>query len=97
MTKQEAIQEQIDEIMDSFDFEKAQKIMEFLNWEWNDEGVPDIYSLRTSARKHLKTAAEINGSSSSGGLTANYTEHKTWVRLELYFGLDSINDGTEYE
>jgi hypothetical protein len=27
MTKQEAIQEQIDEIMDSFDFEKVNKIM----------------------------------------------------------------------
>jgi hypothetical protein len=97
MTKQEAIQEQIDEIMDSFDFEKVQKIMEALNWEWNDEGVPDIYSLRTSARKHLKAAAEIKGTSGSGGFTAHYTESKEWVRLELYFGLDSINDGTEYE
>jgi hypothetical protein len=97
MTKQEAIQEQIDEIMDSFDFEEANKIMEALNWEWNDEGVPDVYSLRTSARKHLKTAAEIKGASSSGGFTANYTESKSWVRLELYFGLDSINDGKEYE
>jgi hypothetical protein len=97
MTKQEAIQEQIDEIMDSFDFETVNKIMEALNWEWNDEGVPDVYSLRTSARKHLKTAAEIKGASSSGGFTANYTESKSWVRLELYFGLDSINDGKEYE
>jgi len=96
MTKQEAIQEQIDEIMDSFDFQKVHKIMEFLNWEWY-EGVPDIYSLRTAARKHLKQAAEVKGASGSGGFTANYIEHKSWVRLELYFGLDSINDVTEYE
>jgi len=97
MTKQEAIQEQIDEIMDSFDFEKAQKIMEAINWEWYEEGIPDIYSLRTTARKHLKQAAEVKGGSASGGLTAQYTEGKAWVRLELYFGLDSINDVTEYE
>jgi len=97
MTKQEAIQEQIDEIMDSFNFEKAQKIMEAINWEWYEEGIPDIYSLRTLARKHLKEAAEIKGISGSGGLTAHYTEGKSWVRLELYFGLDSINDVTEYE
>jgi len=97
MTKQEAIQEQIDEIMDSFDFEKVNKIMEAIDWEWNEEGVPDIYSLRTAARKHLKEAAEFKGASSSGGFTANYTESKSWVRLELYFGLDSFTDGTEYE
>jgi len=97
MTKQEAIQEQIDEIMDSFEFEKVHKIMKVLNWEWHEQGVPDIYLLRTAARKHLKSAAEINGTSSSGGLTANYTEHKTWLRLELHFGLDSTPDGTEYE
>jgi hypothetical protein len=100
MTKQEAIQEQIDEIMDSFDFEKVHKIMEALNWEWHEQGIPDIYSLRTSARKHLKQATEIKGTSGSGGLTATYTESKVekpWLRLELYFGLNSINDGTEYE
>jgi hypothetical protein len=97
MTKQEAIQEQIDEIMDSFDFQKVHKIMEAINWRWHEVGVPDIYSLRTLARKHLKTAAEVKGASSSGGLTANYTESKSWVRLELYFGLESFTDGTEYE
>ena len=97
MTKQEAIQEQIDEIMDSFDFEKAQKIMEALNWEWYEKGIPDIYSLRAEARKQLKSAAKVKGVSGSVGLTAHYTEGKSWVRLDLYFGLDSINDGTEYE
>ena len=100
MKKQEAIQEQIDEIMDSFDFQKVHKIMEAINWRWHEEGVPDVYSLRTLARKHLKEAGEIKGTSGSGGFTANYTEcnvEKPWLRLELYFGLDSINDGTEYE
>jgi hypothetical protein len=100
MTKQEAIQEQIDEIMDSFDFERVQKIMEALNWQWHEEGVPDIYTLRTEARKHLKQAAAIGGTSGSGGFTAIYMEgkvEKPWLRLELHFGIDSINDGTEYE
>ena len=100
MTKQEAIQEQIDEIMDSFDFEEARKIMKALNRQWHEEGIPDIYTLRTAARKHLKKAAEIGGTSATGGFTAIYMEgkvEKPWLRLELHFGIDSINDGTEYE
>jgi hypothetical protein len=100
MTKQEAIQEQIDEIMDSFNFERVQKIMETLNWEWHEQGVPDIYSLRTEARKHLKQAAATVGTSGSGGFTAIYMDgkdDKPWLRLELHFGIDSMNDGTEYE
>ena len=97
MTKQEAIQEQIDEIMDSFEFEKAHKIMEAMNWEWYEQGIPDIYLLRTEARKQLKNSVKVNGVSGSGGLTAHYTEGKSWVKLDLYFGLSSINDGTEYE
>jgi hypothetical protein len=97
MTKQEAIQEQIDEIMDSFDFQKVHKIMEAINWRWHEEGVPDVYSLRTLARKHLKEAVEIKGAISSGGFTAAYTENKEpWVRLELYFGVDLVNDPTNY-
>lgn len=47
-------QEMIDEIMDEFDFERVHKTMEALNWQWRDEGIPDIPTLRKAARSQLK-------------------------------------------
>ena len=46
MTKEQALQEQMDEIMDSFEFDKVLSVMQHLNWEWKDAGVPDEYEIR---------------------------------------------------
>ena len=47
----------IDEILDCFNFEKVKKVMDFLNWEWfGSNGVPEIYELRQHARKLMNTA-----------------------------------------
>lgn len=51
-------QEKIDEIMDSFDFEKVHKAMVALDWEWGDEGVPSTYSIKQEARRFLKFILE---------------------------------------
>lgn len=102
MTKQEAIQQQIDEIMDTFEFDDVHKIMEATGWTWGSgEGfLPDIYKLRKEARQRMIDAAR-HGFSSTGGFTAILREDeedgKPWVRIDLYFGLSTINDGTEYE
>ena len=103
MTKQEAIQEQIDEIMDTFDFDKVHDVMKFLDWRWQRaEEPPDIYEIKQEARERLKQAAK-SGGSSTGGFTAYKTEsvdEKTgepFVHLELFFGFQSVNDGTSYE
>lgn len=47
----------IDEILDCFDFERVKKVMDHLNWEWvlSDSGVPEIYELRKRARELLQT------------------------------------------
>jgi hypothetical protein len=51
-------QDNIDHIMDHFDFAKVVKTMEALNWEWSStDGVPDESEARTFARGLLKSAA----------------------------------------
>lgn len=49
-------QEQIEEIIDWFDFHKVHKVMEFLDWQWKDQGVPGIGDLRKKAREYIKVA-----------------------------------------
>jgi hypothetical protein len=104
MNRDEAIQEQIDEVMDSFDFESVEKIMQALNWQWaTSEGmkkeIPDQYEIRKSARRRMQCAAKA-GYSSSGGFSARLIEgeedgHK-WLLMDLQFGIGSHQDTTDY-
>lgn len=48
----------IEDILDCFDFNKVKKVMDFLNWEWCFGGVPEIWDLRKKARSLLKEVAE---------------------------------------
>lgn len=51
-------QDNIDHIMDNFDFAKVVKTMEALNWQWSStNGVPNESEARTFARGLLKQAA----------------------------------------
>lgn len=54
-------QDNIDQIMDYFDFAKVVKTMEALNWQWgtahSEDGIPTESEVRTFARKLLKQAA----------------------------------------
>lgn len=100
MTKQEALQEQMDEIMDSFEFDKVHSIMQHLNWEWQScNGVPDVYEIRKQARRVMKYAIDCNGDAGTGGFHATVDDlpDEGWVRLNLYFGFSTINDGVQYE
>ena len=48
------MQEQIDNIMDNFDFSRVLKVMRALNWEWGSCGTehePDEAELRREAAK----------------------------------------------
>lgn len=50
-------QDDIDYIMDNFEFAKVVKTMKALEWEWTDIGIPDESEVRSFARKLLKQAA----------------------------------------
>jgi len=104
MTKQEALQEQIDDIMDSFEFEDVHNWMKHVGWGWGVPGstemeIPDLYEIKRAARQRLKEAA-AHGFSSTGGFTAERHEGKDengpWVTLDLHFGYHTHNDGTSY-
>lgn len=107
MTKQEAIQEQIDQIMDTFDFAEVKRCMKAVGWTWDSDEPPDEMELRRKARELLKQCATEGSksrctcSTSNGGFTAMYVEEEgkegKWLRMDLYFGYLSLNDGTLYD
>jgi hypothetical protein len=77
--------------MDNFNFEKVQKVMEFLKWKWAPIGneVPEVYQIRQSARRLLKDAIKIESSLSTGGLAVRYKKHSNGdISLELSFEID---------
>ena len=101
MTKQEAIQEQIDNIMDSFEFDKVVKMMEATNWTWASvNGIPTEQDLRRAARERLRDAVE-SGASSCGGFRARREHgvddiHGPWLSFSLQWGPEWSNEGTTY-
>lgn len=66
-------QQDIEHILDEFDFFRVAKVMEALNWKWaTSDGVPTIGDMRRSVRMLFKHAVEAdssfpNYSTSTGG------------------------------
>lgn len=104
MTRLEAINEQIDEIMDTFDFDKVREVMEMLEWKWHtSDDVPDEYMIRKSARKMMRNLIDYTdgGTNSSGGFRATLTQKADncgkWLRVDLSFCIDdTLLDGEYY-
>ena len=71
------MQEQIDNIMDNFDFSRVLKAMRALNWEWGSCGTehePDETELRREARRLLKFAWEHATNVACGGFWAYFSD-----------------------
>lgn len=94
------IQNDIDTIMDCFNFEKCHEVMTFLNWKWHDtNGVPEVYELRRHARRMIRDAVEntvrtgeSQWFSECGGFYVqvfNKTEDDPKIRISLRFTLSS--------
>ena len=104
MTRLEAINEQIDEIMDTFDFDKVKKTMDIFKWEWSgSNGVPEDYEIRKSARKLMKNLIDFEngGTTACGGFRARLTQDTDscgkWLRVDLAFCIDdTLLDGEYY-
>jgi hypothetical protein len=105
MTRLEAINEQIDEIMDTFNFEKVKKTMEMLEWAWSSSyGIPDEYDIKKTARRLLKQLIDFEdgGVTSIGGFRAELTQKADnggkWLRVDLAFCVDqTLMDGEYYD
>jgi len=82
-----AYQNQIDEIMDNFEFDRVQKMMTSIDWTWYTDGeskIPSQPELREAARSCLRTVAEKDCFMvGSGGFTAINREGC----LSLYWGV----------
>jgi len=104
MNKKEAIQEQIDNIMDTFDFHRVQQMMRAVGWTWalsdNKDGPPRGYELRETARRLLRDSVK-DGTVALGGFKAECVdevdEDGPWLRLSLQWGPSSLEDGGSYE
>jgi len=88
-------QEQIDEIMDNFDFNKVARVMDFLEWKWwiKEYRVPTEPEIRKDVRSKLSKAYDygegrgLKYETKTGGFT--YTYDPLYTELQLSFELDS--------
>ena len=94
-----AVYENINEIMDFFDFEKVYNVMQALNWKWSLEDrleVPETYDIRRLARELLIEAVkkvcegEAKHTTSTGGFEAcAYRDENNKIKCKLSFTIDS--------
>jgi hypothetical protein len=69
---------QVEEVLDSFDFNKVHRVMELLGWTWaNLDRVPTRSELVEEARRLLPELDGRPGVHGSGGLRASFKEDGT--------------------
>lgn len=88
-----SLQDQIDNILDCFDFERVKEIMDKTDWYWSGEDkntIPEIPELRKEARRLLNNIKNKNSGyvTSCGGFTAEKIAENG---LELRFEVTSLN------
>jgi hypothetical protein len=87
MSISEKYQNQIDEIMDNFDFDRVHKMMASTNWFWHSDGgahIPSQPELREAARSCLRKVVEKDCSMAGHGGFAAINQEGC---LSLYWGL----------
>ncbi len=88
-------EEQIDNIMDWFDFDKVHKAMVALNWTWYNVGIPEKAELRQTARRLLRDVVEKDARmTGTGGFYATKNEYG---ELSLYFAVSKWDCEIEEE
>jgi hypothetical protein len=107
MNRQEAIQNQFDDILDSFDFQSVMKSLELYKAlergypaDWFLDDKPFEPAIRAAARDCMKAAVKESYAGHSyfeSRFTEGEDEEGPWVRICLNFGLRSYNDGVSYE
>jgi hypothetical protein len=103
MTKKQVLMNQVDEIMDSFDFRQVESVMRHLNWTWQDSKTPpEEYEIRKEARKIMNMAIQSGHSVNTGGFIARLhcgeENGEKWARIDLIFAIEeTYNEGEEYD
>lgn len=103
MTKKEVLNNQVDEIMDSFDFRRVESVMKDLNWTWKESKIPpDEYEIRKEARNIMRVAIKSGESVSTGGFIARLISGEEngekWARIDLAFAIEqTFGEGEVYD
>ena len=100
-------QDDIDDLIDNFDFDRVETVMQALDWKWaNPEShpsVPTVPQMRKTARNLLREAAKMaiktnqGYSVATGGFFARVLEPKegeTKLYMRIHFEIES-NDNYE--
>ena len=92
-------QEQIDAILDNFDFESVRKAMVALNWTWvtssQDDHIPSIAEARACARNLLNEVSKSREKETCIG-TGGFMASKEYGNLlSLRFSIDDVS-GNDY-
>lgn len=98
------LSEDIEDILDCFDFQKVKTVMDFLNWQWVFcNGVPEIWDLRKHAREQLKTVAKEVLKEESGTFFTSCGGFKASARVyedspKIYLSLEFVvTDWSNYD
>jgi len=96
---EENIELKIDNIINNFDFEKVNRVMQFLDWKWalTDYRIPTIKELKNHAYNILKEAtskALKNGewSVACGGFKASAWKKDNKINCSLAFQLETYEE-----
>ena len=84
-TKDELL-EQLNLIMERFDFEKVHAYMKLTNWKWIDE-VPSVNKLRTTAERLLYDVIASDTPTTTSG-TGGFTAYKFTWGIQLAFSIE---------
>jgi len=91
---------QVEEVLESFDFDRVHQVMESLSWTWaNLDRVPTRAELVSEARRLLAELGGRPGVHGSGGLRASYKEDGTlslkFILCESWSDLDEDSAGID--
>jgi hypothetical protein len=79
--------DQIDYIMNKFNFERVHVAMTALDWKWNnntaDHSVPTVARLKQTAKSLLQTAAKEKITTGTGGFQAKYCPPESDPKLGI--------------
>lgn len=99
-SKQERL---IQQVLRYFDFDKVEKVMEFLDWKWllpniTGLGRPTRFQMEQACYRHLCNSIQFGGSGAGGFFARYYVEEDGFERFSLEFsvtGWDVDTDGLE--
>lgn len=80
-------EDDIEEMIGNFDFNKVHKVMKHLNWKWLDIGVPDIEEMKKTARELLNSLKDKQTYSATGGFVARRNSYD----FSLSFEVEEVN------